>query len=130
MALSIACRTICTGQFLGRPWDAGRGRPQDIGRRRPRDVGRGRPFVLHIEPYRDVPWTLQCHVLGTSVGDVLGTSARDVLRKSAGDVPWRYIEDHMETSIGRLSGTSSGRPRNVILPSGKITNSSCTGTSR
>ena len=33
-------------------------------------------------------------------------------------VPWRYIEDHMGTSIGRILGASSGRPRDVILPSG------------
>ena len=38
---------------------------------------------------------------------------------SAGDVPWRYIDDHMGTSIGRLLGTSSGHPRDVILPSGR-----------
>ena len=36
----------------------------------------------------------------------------------AWDVPWRYIEDHMGTSIGRILGASSGRPRDVILPSG------------
>ena len=35
------------------------------------------------------------------------------------EVPWRYIKGHMGTSIGRLLGTSSGRPRDVILPSGK-----------
>ena len=37
---------------------------------------------------------------------------------SAGDVRWRYIEDHMGTSIGRLLGTSSGLPWDVILPIG------------
>ena len=44
----------------------------------------------------------------------------DVLRTSASDVPWSYIEAHIGTSIGRLSGTSSGRPRDVILPSESI----------
>ena len=34
------------------------------------------------------------------------------------DVPWRYIEDHMGTSMGRLLGTSSGRHWDLILPSG------------
>ena len=33
----------------------------------------------------------------------------------AGDVSWHYIEDHMGTSIKHLLGTSSGRPRDVIL---------------
>ena len=34
------------------------------------------------------------------------------------DIPWRYIEDNMGTSIRSLSGTSSGRPLDVLLPSG------------
>ena len=55
----------------------------------------------------------------TSYFNVQRTSVEDVLRMSAGDVPWRYIEDHMGTSIGRLLGTSSGHPRDVILPSGR-----------
>ena len=33
-------------------------------------------------------------------------------------IPWRYIDDHMGTSIGRLLRTSSGCPQEVILPSG------------
>ena len=40
------------------------------------------------------------------------------LRTSIGDVPWHYTEDHIGTSIGRLLGVSSGRPQNLILPSG------------
>ena len=47
--------------------------------------------------------------------DVLRTSIEDVLRTSAGDIPWRYIEDHMATSIGRLLGPSSERPWDVTL---------------
>ena len=55
-----------------------------------------RPLELQIRPY----W------------DVLVTSAGHVLKTSTGDVPWRYIEDHM--------GTFIGRPQDVILPSGLI----------
>ena len=47
-------------------------------------------------------------------------SEKDILRTLAGDVLCRYIEDHMGTSIGRFSGTFSGRPRDVILPSGYV----------
>ena len=43
------------------------------------------------------------------------TSVEDVLRTSARNVPWRYIQDYMGTSIGRLLGTSI---EGVILPSG------------
>ena len=32
------------------------------------------------------------------------------------ELPWRYIEDYQGTSIGRLLGTYSGPPRDVILP--------------
>ena len=32
----------------------------------------------------------------------------------------RYIEDHMGTSIVHLLGTSSGRRRDVVLPSGVL----------
>ena len=63
-----------------------------------------RPLELQIRPY----W------------DVLVTSAGHVLKTSTGDVPSRYIEDHMGTSIGRLLVTPSGRPQDVILPSGLI----------
>ena len=51
-------------------------------------------------------------------GDILRTSYFNVLRASVEDIPWRYIEDHMGTSIGRLFWTSPGRPLDVILPSG------------
>ena len=51
-------------------------------------------------------------------GDVLRTSYFSVERALAGDAPWHYIEDHMGTFIGRLLGTFSGRPRDVILRSG------------
>ena len=55
-------------------------------------------MVLHIGMYGDV--------LRTSYFNVLQTLVEDVLRKSEGDVPWRYIEDHMGTSLGRLLGMS------------------------
>ena len=41
-------------------------------------------------------------------------SVENIFRTSEGVVPWRYIGDHM--------GTSSGRPWDVILPSGYTTN--------
>ena len=61
---------------------------------------------------------LRWDVLRTLYFNVQRTSVEDVLRTSAGDVPWRYIEDHMGTSIGRLLEKSLGRARVVILPSG------------
>ena len=81
---------------------------------------RGLPMALHIGQYGDVPRTLRWYVLRTLYLNVLRTSVEDVLRTSIGDIPWRYIEDHMGTSIGRLLMTSSGRPRDLILPSGNI----------
>ena len=77
----------------------------NIGRRRPQNVGRGRPMELHIG---------QRDVHRTSYFNVLRTLVEDALRMSVGDVPWRYIEDHMSASIGRLLGS----PQDVILPSG------------
>ena len=65
---------------------------KDVSQRRAQEVGRTRPLELNIRPY----------------GDILITSAGDVLRTSVGDVPWRYKEDHMGMSIGRLLGTLSG----------------------
>ena len=44
----------------------------------------------------------------------------DILRTLAWDVPKCYIEDHMGTFLRHLFGTSWGRPRDVILPSGKL----------
>ena len=55
-----------------------------------------------------------------TLGRVLTTSYFNVLRTYVGDVPWHYIEDHTGTSIGRLLETSSGRPRDLVLPSGII----------
>ena len=53
--------------------------------------------------------------------DVIFQRSKDVSRESsqecAEDVPCRYKEDHMGMSIGCLLGMSSGRPRDVILPS-------------
>ena len=66
--------------------------------------------------------------MGTSAGCYIG-SPQDVIFQSpkgvrrghpqdiGRDVPCSDIEDHMETSIGRLLGKSTGRPRDVILPS-------------
>ena len=107
---------------------------------RSRDVGRTRPLELQIRPPGDV--------LVKSAVDILKTSAEDVLKTSTGDIPgdvlrtsyfnvqrmsvedllktfeedvsWRYIEDHMWTSKGRLLGTSSGHPRDINLPSGNV----------
>ena len=81
---------------------------------------------LNIRLYGDVLITSARDILKTPVEDalrtlqwdVLRTSVKDVLRTSVGDVPWRYIEDHMRTSIELLLGTSPGRPRDVILLSG------------
>ena len=65
--------------------------------------------------------------MGTSSGRYIKMSSgrhismfkgRESPQDIAWDVPWRYIEDHMGTSIGRILGASSGRPRDVILPSG------------
>ena len=67
-------------------------------------------MALHVGQYGEVP--------RTSHWDVLRTSYFNVLRTSVGDVPWHYIEDHMGTSIGCFLETSSGRPWDVILPSG------------
>ena len=75
-------------------------------------------MVLDIGRYGDVLQTLHWNVLSTSYFNVLRTSVEDVLRTLVGDVPWRYIEDHMGTSIGRLLGTFSGHHQDVILPSG------------
>ena len=76
-------------------------------------------MVLHIGQYGDVFRTLHWDVIGTSYFNVLRTSVEDVLRTSIGDVPWRYIEEHMETSIGCFLGTSPARSRDVNLPSGQ-----------
>ena len=65
--------------------------------------------------------------MGTSSGRYIKMSSgrhismfkgRESPQDIAWDVPWRYIEDHMGTSIGRILGASSGRPRDVIFPSG------------
>ena len=55
----------------------------------------------------------------TSYFDNLRMFVEDVLTMSEGDIPWRYIQGHMGTFIGRLLGTSSGHLRDVILPGGK-----------
>ena len=44
--------------------------------------------------------------------EVLRTSSFSVLRTSVGNISWHYIENHL--------GTSSGRPRDVILSSGLV----------
>ena len=76
-------------------------------------------MALHVGEYGHVLRTLHWDVLSTSYFNVLRTSVEVVFKTLVGDVPWRYIENHMGTSIGRLLGTSPGRPRDVVLPSGE-----------
>ena len=78
-------------------------------------------MVLHIGRYGDVLRTFHWNVLRKSYFNFLRTSVEDVVRASVGDVPWHYIEDHMGTCTGRVLGTFSGRPRDVLLPSGMLT---------
>ena len=94
------------------------GRPHNIYRKRPQNVGRGRALALHIGKYQDVLWRLHQDVLRTLYFNVLRTSVEYVLGKSVGDALWHYIKNHMGTSIERLFGTCSGRPRDVTLLSG------------
>ena len=82
------------------------GRPHNVCRRRPQDVGMRPPMALYIGQYGDVLRTLAWDVLRTSYFNVLSTSVKDVFRTLVGDAPWRYKEDHMGTSIGKLLGTS------------------------
>ena len=58
--------------------------------------------MLHMLKY--VPGVQGVHgdVLRTLYFNVQRTSVEEVVRTLAGSVPWRYIEDHMGTSIGRL----------------------------
>ena len=65
-------------------------------------------MVLHVGKYGDV--------LRTSYFNVLRTSVQNIFRTWVGDVAWCYIEGHIGMSIGNLLGTSSGHPRDVILP--------------
>ena len=69
-------------------------------------------MALHIGQYGEVFRTLRW--------DDHRTPYLNVLRTLAVDFPWCYIEDDMRTTIGCLLATSSGRPRDIILPSGKI----------
>ena len=66
-------------------------------------------MALHIEQYGDILRTLHWDILRMSYFNALRTSVADILRTLVGDVPWRYLEDHMGTSIGGLLSTSSGR---------------------
>ena len=123
---------------LERPRDVSEGPPQDVGRtsllelqirpygnvlvpssRKSSRCRQGTSLALHIGHYGDILRKLHWDVFRMSYLNVQRTSVEDVLRTSAGDFPWRYIEDHMGTSIGHILGTSSGRPREIILPSGK-----------
>ena len=76
--------------------------------------------MLHIGHYEDVLRTLHWDALRMSYFNVQRTSVEDVIRTSAEDVPWHYIEDHMKMLTGRLLGTSSGHPDDMILPEWKI----------
>ena len=58
----------------------------------------------------DVLRTLHWDVPKTSYFNVVRTLVEDVIKMSVGDVPWRYLEYHMEKSIGRLLG----RPQDVL----------------
>lgn len=58
-------------------------------------------MVLHIGLYGGVLRKLH--------GDVFKASYFDVLRTLIGVLAWRYTENHMDTSIGRLLVISSGR---------------------
>ena len=82
-----------SGRSLGRLEEVVFGRPQNI--------CRGCSLVSHIGVYGGVLRKLH--------GDVFKASYFGVLRALIGDVPWRYIESHMDTSIGRLLVISSGR---------------------
>ena len=68
-----------------------------------------RPLPLHIGHYVDILRTLHWDVLRTSYFNVQRTSVKDVLRTWAEDVTWHYTQNHIETFIGRLLGTPSGR---------------------
>ena len=113
------------------------GRPQDVSEGRPQGVGWTTPLEVNIRRYEDVLKTSTGEVFKTLVGASHcvtyrtvwgclqdGTLGRpqDVIFQCpmtlVGDVAWRYIENHMETSRGRLIGTSSGHPWGVILLSG------------
>ena len=76
-------------------------------------------MALHVGEYGHILRTLYWDVLRASYFNVLWTSVEVVLRTLVGDVPWRYIEDHVGTSIGRLLGMSPGRPQDVVLLSGE-----------
>ena len=110
VTLSLMTFLSITFRTMWGLWGTSSGRPRNVCRIRPQDIGRGRPMALHIGQYWDVLRTLHWEVLRTSYFNALWTSV--------GDVPWRYIEDDMGKSIGRILGTSSGRPRDVILQSG------------
>ena len=58
----------------------------------PRDILRTHLLELNIRLYGDV--------LIMYAGDILKTLVGDVLRTFVGNVPWRYIENHMGTSVG------------------------------
>ena len=63
--------------------------------------------TLHIGQYGDVIRTLHWTSLGRHISTLVG------------DTPWRCIENHKGTFIGRVLGTSSGHPRDVSLLIGK-----------
>ena len=98
MALSIGSRTIYMGRSLGRLQGT------SLGRRQGTSLG---------VTYRAI-W-----------GRPQDVGQRDVHGTSVGDVPWRYIQDHMGTSLdvtfsrprdvskGRPWGVGRGRPQGV-----------------
>ena len=73
-------------------------------------------MALQIGEYGDV--------LSTLSWELLRASYFNVLRTSVGGITWRYIEDYIGMSIGRLLGTCPGLSWDVgnigsILPSRK-----------
>lgn len=85
----------------GDPQDVTLGRLEEVVFGRPQNICRGCSLVSHIGVYGGVLRKLH--------GDVFKASYFGVLRALIGGVPWRYIESHTDTSIGRLLVISSGR---------------------
>lgn len=84
-------------------------RPEGVTRGRPQDISRRCPLALHIGNYREVFRTLHWGVLRMSYFNVLRPFVKNILRTLAGNIPWRYTQNHISASIGRLLETSSGR---------------------
>ena len=106
--LGTSLRDMFLGVIYQTIWE----RPHNVYTRRHQDVGRRHPLVLHIGQFWDVLRTLH--------QDVLRTSFLNILKVLVGTFPALHGEP-MGTSTERLLGTSSGHPRDLILPSGLVT---------